>query len=339
MPAKAIPVIIAAVVATGVVIYQNREQILEIVEIGREKLATQLHKFADTLAGHRVREDAYGGRSEYYNAEAQEEEERQRRQAETEDFLRPRPPVSRASGFAQADGGLRHRGPVDQYGVSPHQSIISTGPNTIPLQHLHRPPPSDTETPGPPLPPRPQSIPPLQVPSESGYGSERTILATPALGPQPSPLAQVVPPRQQHGPTVPNQEFVMPFAATATAGAVVAATTVAAVAVASSSPSIPPQSPPPFSIHSTPEDDEEEQEATPNPFESSTQYRAIHEWATNASQNIPASPIAVSEAGSAPEEVQDIGDGVSEFDSASEGDFSEVGSWTEVGSETSENDY
>ena len=383
MPAKALPLIVAAVVATGIVIYNNREQIIDLYERGREKLAKSLHKFADTL--NPPQREAPHGYSDYEQMHEPREsfDERLRREEEAEGFLHSHRAAPRATGRAPVnspDPGLRQRNmsgshPNHQRGQVLYDSSLDG--KGIPLEQINKRRYTGTlldekELPPPPLPPRRQPSPSPVVertPSESGYGSERTVLVSPPIKPQPSPLSKAAQQSDEPAPPpTPSRSVpIIPIAAAAVAGAAVVGTAEllvpsegSVVSEAATAPEdagtpseavVPEESAAPLpyaepqvqsrtvSMHSF--SNSEPDIIRPNPFESTTQYMSIQEWANNASGSgsAPSTPTGPSEAGSVAGEVIDIPDVVSDFGSNSDGDFDETASWTEVGSETSENDY
>lgn len=361
MPAKALPIIVAAVVATGFVIYNNREQIVELYERGREKLAQSLHKIADHV-GPRQRETPHGY-PDHGGQRSQSFDDRLRREEEAEGFSLPYSQTSnsrgRTSGRAQnTPARYRQRNPA------------SAGSEGHVLYDL---PAVDRELPPPPLPPRRNTNAESKAPSESGYGSERTAIVSPAVRPtrvqpQSSPLAKEpellmpsAPPAELapvHAP-VPRALSppapVVPIAAAAVVAGAAVGTTAAIVAltpeVLASLPApletLPhvqsPPSIPSSSSHSEPDI------IPPNPFESTASYMSTQEWINNTNScssdggdTRPQTPASLrSDDGSVvgAGEIVGIPDVVSEFGSASEGDFDDAASWTELGSQTSENDY
>lgn len=361
MPAKALPLIVVAVVATGIVIYNHREQIVDLYERGREKLAQSLHRFADTV-GPRQRE-APVGYSDYGRRQPSEDEIS--REEETEGFLQPYR-SHRATGRAQNTPARYRRrysaGGDDQISQNSQnsQALYDLPSGAIPLQQVV---PTQTnvedELPPPPLPPRRQSE--VQqtepAPSESGYGSEHTVMVSPpikATKHQPSPLAQA--PQQPLTASTPLEEEqrevpshstpFIPLAAVVVAGTAAGATA-AVLAPEMSSPTKEfastlsvAQSPP--SIHSSSSHSESDI-AQPNPFESTVSYMNTQEWINNTSSSSddsrPPTPHVASEDGSVAGEIVDIPDVVSDFGTASDGEFDDAASWTELGSQTSENDY
>lgn len=346
MPVKAIPIIVTAVVATSIVIYNNREQILELVENVREKLSKSLHEFGDFI-GPRQREAPYGSQSTF--------DEHLRREEEAEGFLRlGRQSIVRATGQdmrGSQHGGVRQRGHPSHGGetTQPDQVLFDTmNYREIPMQNLGNVPPSaygdrlsstaiaqndKDNMPPPPLLPRrsPTSPPkdqPAAPPSESGYGTEQTNLTSPAINPQPSFVA-----RQQQQPSQ-SSGFIMPaMAVVGGAGLLAGGAAVANSGVSDAIPSVPTTYAP--STHS-PTGGEA---AVIPPVVENQDW--IQEWANNtgADEEHIDTPGSPSIAGSMPEELEDIPDTLSEFGTASDGGFSEVGSWTEVGSDTSENDH
>ncbi|KAF8439213.1 hypothetical protein BGX38DRAFT_1273475 [Terfezia claveryi] len=357
MPAKAIPIIVAAVVATGIVIYNNREQIVELYERGRDKLAQSLHKIADQV-GPRQREGpvGYSDLDEAYRRRSFDD--RLRREEEAEGFLQPYRKISnpqgRTTGRAQnAPARYRQRNTEGECHV------------------LYDLPAAEKELPLPPLPPRRTlELNDESAPSESGYGSERTAVVSSPIKPakiqqQSSPLAQqleVIMPSAP--PAEPAPRALSPPAPTlpvSTAAVVAGAAVGAIVATAltpealTSLPTSPPtyqstiphaQSPP--SIHSSSSHSEPDV-IPPNPFESAASYMSTQEWINNASSGSSddgdSRPPTLAGQGSddgsvvGAGEIVDIPDVVSEFGSGSEGEFDDATSWTELGSQTSENDY
>ncbi|KAF8461680.1 hypothetical protein BDZ91DRAFT_369325 [Kalaharituber pfeilii] len=340
MPAKAIPFIAVAVLATGIFIYQNREQIIDLYERGREKLARQLHKMADSV-GPRQREAPLG----YSDRRRESFEERFSREEEVESFLHAPISTGRASA-PPSTGEFRHRNPTRSYLEQESNHVLydfASDSKDIPMERLSRPRDSITyekELPPPPLPPRRQQTPPPPselAPSESGYGSERTaVVISPPIRPQPSPLSRV----QEQSEKSPTPAAIPIAAAVVTGATSGTAVALAAPDIMATFPSSPSTlSSRPESIHSS--SGSEPDVLPPNPFEASAHYISIQEWANNASSgdSTPSTPTAPSEIGSVAGEVVDIPDVVSDFGSNSDGDFEDAASWTEVGSETSENDY
>jgi len=354
MPAKAIPIIVAAVVATGIVIYNNREQIVELYERGREKIAHSLHKIADQV-GPRQREApvGYSDLDEAYRR--QSFDDRLRREEEAEGFLQPYRTISnpqgRATGRVQ-NAPARYR----QRNTGGESHVLYD----LPAVEKELPPPP------PPLPPR-KTLESKVEPagSESGYGSERTVFVSPPIRPtrvqqQSSPLSQQqelimpsAPPAEPAPRALCPPAPVLPIAAAAVvAGAAVGTTAAAALtpevlASLPTSPSTLPHVRSPPSIHSSSSYSEPDV-IPPNPFESTTSYMSTQEWINNASSGSsdggsrPPSPVGHgSDDGSmvGAGEIVDIPDVVSEFGSGSEGEFDDAASWTELGSQTSENDY
>lgn len=360
MPAKAIPLIVVAVVATAFVIYENREQIVELYERGKEKLAESLHRVADHVSPRQ--REAPVGYSDYEFTERRRNsfDERSRREEEAEGFLQPyRTSSHRATGRAPRNPPARYR-QRNTGGNSQDDQVLgdlpSSGRGENPFEQTH-----EAEMLPPPLPPRVKSNPEMQnepTPSESGYGSEHTVFASPPvkpIKPQPSPLAQApqqieyimptappAPPAEPvataiSNPVVPLAAPIIVGAAVGTTAAVVAPEILASVP---SSPSTVPHVQSPLSIHSS--SDSEPDVIPPNPFESAASYMSTQEWVNNTSSSEvtrPSTPAAASENGSVAGEMVDIPDVVSDFGSASEGDFDDAASWTELGSQTSENDY
>lgn len=344
MPAKAIPIIVAAVVATSIVIYNNREQIVELYERGREKLAQSLHKIADQV-GPRQREApvGYSDLDEAYNR--QSFDDRLRREEEAEGFLQPYRSIS------NLQGGTTGRA---QNAPARYRQRNMGGESHV-LYDFEK------ELPPPPLPPRKTLESKVEpAPSESGYDSEHTAFVSPPTRPtmvqqQSSPLAQqpelIMPSAPPTEPASRALSPVLPIAAaTADAGAAVGVT--AAIAL---TPEVFPTSPSPFphirsppSIHSSSSRSEPDI-IPPNPFESTASYMSTQEWINNASSGSsddggsrPPTPAGHgSDGGSVvgAEEIVDVPDMVSEFGSGSEVEFDDAASWTELGSQTSENDY
>ncbi|RPB28959.1 hypothetical protein L211DRAFT_250453 [Terfezia boudieri ATCC MYA-4762] len=351
MPAKAIPIIVAAVVATGIVIYNNREQIVELYERGRNKLAQSLHKIADQV-GARQREGpmGYSDLDEAYRRRSFDD--RLRREEEAEGFLQPYGKISnpegRTTGRAQnAPARYRQR---------------NTGGECHVLYDL----PAVKED-LPPLPPR-RTL--ESAPSESGYGSEQTAFISSPLRParvqqQSSPLAQQsevimpsAPPAEPAPRALSPPAPALPVsAAVVVAGAAVGATVAAALtpeALTSlptslpTSPSTLPDAQSPPSTHSSSSHSEPDV-IPPNPFESAASYMSTQEWINNTScgssedgdSRPPTQAGQGSDDGSVvgAGEIVDIPEVVSEFGSGSDGEFDDAASWTELGSETSENDY
>ncbi|KAF8423094.1 hypothetical protein EV426DRAFT_603834 [Tirmania nivea] len=352
MPAKAIPFIVAAVVATGIVIYNNREQIVELYERGREKLAQSLHKIADQV-GPRQREAPVGYSDVDETYRRQSFNDRLRREEEAEGVLqsyRSIPnPQGRTTGRTQ-NAPARYR----QRNMGGESHVLYDLPAV------------EKELPPPPLPPRKTSeLKAEPAPSESGYGSERTAFISPPIRPtraqqQSSPLAQQpelimpsAPPAEPAPHALSIPAAAPPIAsATVVAGAAVGVTAAAALtpkvlASLPPSPSTLPHIQSPPSIHSS--SSHSEPDVLPaNPFESTTSYMSTQEWINNASygssdsDSRPPTPASHgSDAGSVvgAGEIVDIPDVVSEFGSSSEGEFDDAASWTELGSQTSENDY
>lgn len=355
MPAKAIPIIVAAVVATGIVIYQNREQIVELYERGREKLAESLHKLADHV-GPRQREQPHGY-SDDNRRRSQSFDDRLRREEEAEGFLRPSRTTSHAQGMTT---GRTQNAPAR---YRPRNIPPSAGESHV----LYDLPAVDKELPPPPLPPRRTSEPEVEpTPSESGYGTEGTVISPPIrptkaqqksspLAQQPELIMPSAPPAEATPPVPSPAAPVVPIAAAAVVAGAVAGTAAAATLTPEALASIPAssytlphvQSPP--SIHSSSSHSEPDV-IPPNPFESSASYMSTQEWINNTSSGSsdggnsrPSTPAgSASDAGSvvsAGGEVVDIPDVVSDFGSGSEGEFDDAASWTELGSQTSENDY
>lgn len=350
MPAKAIPIIVAAVVATGIVIYNNREQIVELYERGREKLAQSLHKIADQV-GPRQREApvGYSDLGEAYNR--QSFDDRLRREEEAEGFLQPYRSISslqgRTTGRAQ-NAPARYR----QRNMGGESHVLYDLPAV------------EKELPPPPLPPRKTLDPKVEpAPSESGYGSERTAFVSPPIRPTRA--------QQQSSPLSQQQELIMPSAPSTelapralsppvpalpiAAAAAVAGAAVGVTAAITLTPEVFPTSPSTFphvqsppSIHSSSSRSEPDV-IPPNPFEPTASYMSTQEWINNASSGSsddggsrPPTPVGHgSDDGSVvgAEEIVDIPDVVSESGSGSEGEFDDAASWTELGSQTSENDY
>lgn len=363
MPAKAIPIIVAAVVATAIVIYDNREQIIDLYERGREKLAESLHRFADSV-GPRQREDpqAFSGHS--HEVGRQSFDERLRREEELEGLSHTYRAPPRATGRAPSNTPARYRhrnsvGTGSQHSIHSAQVLFDIPPGSkgIPLLPIGGTIDTDTiaptlsnekDPPAPPLPPRHKStLPQIEpAPSESGYGSEHTVLVSPPIKPQSSSSGKGI----QH----PDSFTADPPAASSPLGLVIpmAAAIVASSAITSAGSAIVPEeaevfatppSPPALpqralSVHSSSES--EPGIIPPNPF-APTSYITTQEWINNTrgSANTPSTPKAPSEAGSIAGEVVDIPEIESDFGSTSDGEFDEAASWTEVGSQTSENDY
>ena len=365
MPAKAIPIIVAAVVATAIVIYDNREQIVDLYERGREKLAQSLHRFADSV-GPRHLEAPHGYSGHSHEVRRQSFDERLRREEELEGFSQTYRDSPTATGRAHSNTPARYRhrnsvGTSSQHNIHRAQVLYDLSPSNkeIPLLPIRGANNTDTDTPtfsyekdlpAPPLSPGHKLAPPQTelAPSESGYGSERTVLVSPPIKPQSSPFGKSI----QHpdtpftaNPPVASPPFglAIPIATVIVASPAIASRSIGIIPENAEVSAIPP-SPPvlpqrPLSVHSSSES--EPGIIPPNPFAPASPYMATQEWvnSTRSSGDTPSTPKGSSEAGSVAGEVVDIPEVESDFGSASDGEFDEAASWTEVGSQTSENDY
>jgi len=267
MPARALILVVTAAVAAGVVVYREREKLLELFDRCGQKIVLSFHNFADGL--NREREAPMSGRGSLLNAEDEKDHGSGDEKVSFYDEKAAGADLhgessGTASGWNGTRGDVRHRGspPIIPDSVLFDAPPICSGSSSASGVAL--------KVPG--------SVVSVSCPS-SGTAAGDSGKALPTLPPPPPP-----PPKRQS-----------PTEAHSALGEMSSAPLAPLVPAAVSN-----------ETSRTASSNGDQEDRPRNPFENSQPYWSIHEWAENATSNLGSPSIAGSAAEELPLPADDI---------------------------------